>query len=135
MPKITLIDDEHGPMDFYVIALRKSGFEVEHLDNVADALKHIAETPTPSDFYIIDLMMPVGESGLNLERAKYGLASGIEIHRQLRQRFATVPVMILTSVSNPTIIGAIPFDDRTTCEAKIEVLPFELVDKVRELLA
>lgn len=149
-------------MDLYVRALKQSGFDVEHLDSVAKALQHIKETENPSDLYIIDLMMPPGDA-LNLEDTRYGLSSGVEIHRtlrkagqvdaesletmssfgltsgiaihgRLRQRFISVPVIILTSVSNPAIINAIPFDALTRREAKIEVLPFELVEKVRSIL-
>lgn len=133
MATITLIDDEHAPMDLYVRALRQSGFEIQHLDSVELALKHIREAEVPSDLYIIDLMMPPG-TALDLEAAGFGLKSGIIVHRQLRQRFPSVPVIVLTSVSNPSILEAIPFDEHTKREAKIDVLPFQLVTKVREIL-
>jgi len=128
--EVVLIDDEHGPMDLYVRALREAAFRVKHLDSVAVALEHIREARTPADLYILDLMMPPGDA-MDLETAGYGLKSGVELHRCLRARWSNVPVIVLTSVSNPSILDLLPFDENTTCEAKIDVLPFELVEIVR----
>jgi CheY-like chemotaxis protein len=90
-------------------------------------------SPTPADLYVLDLMMPAGDA-LDLETAGFGLTSGIEIFRRLRSKFPTVPVIILTSVSNPAILDALPLDENTIKEAKIDVLPSELVGRVNSLL-
>jgi DNA-binding response OmpR family regulator len=134
MDKITLIDDDRGSMSLYVQALRKSGFEVEHLHRVDLALQHIATSANPSSIYILDLMMPP-EDALDLEEAGFGLTSGVEIYRRLRKKFTNVPVLLLTSVSNPTILRSLPLDEKTHRAAKIEVLPFELVEKVKMILS
>jgi len=131
MKKVIVIDDEHGPIEFYVRALRDAGFSVEQLDTVEAALKHITEAEQPADIYILDIMMPPGKA-LTLDQAGYGLTSGVEIHHRLRTRFPTVPVIVLTNISHPKILELLPFDEFTTREAKIEVLPFDLVERVKE---
>lgn len=126
MPKITIIDDDHGPIDYYSHALREAGFDVEHIETVDNALLHIGQEKMPSDFYIIDLMMPPGDA-LELEDCGFGLTSGIEIHKRLRAKWKDVPVLFLSSVSNPTIWSAIRHDEHTTSATKFEVLPSDLV--------
>lgn len=134
MAKIVLIDDNHGPMDLYVQALRKCGFEVEHLDTVASAFANIASAQRPADLYILDIMMPPGDA-LDLRESNFGLTSGLIVYERLLARFPGVPVIVLTNISTPEILDRLPLDDaETTREAKIDVLPFDLVDKVRERL-
>ena len=133
MARVILIDDDHGPMDLYVQALRQSGFHVEHLDTVSQALDHVVKANKPADLYLIDIMMPP-EDALTLEESQYGLTSGIVVYRRLRQRFPDVPVIMLTNISNPEILEILPADAHTTKEAKIDVLPFDLVQRVKERL-
>ena len=132
MTNIVLIDDNHGPMDLYVRALQVSGFEVQHLDSVESAVSHVQSVAEPAGLYIIDVMMPPQEA-LDLEESSYGLTSGILIYRRLRKKFPAVPVIILTNISTPGILEELPVEHaRTTVEAKIDVLPFDLVGKVKE---
>ena len=134
MAKIVLIDDNHGPMDLYVQALCKSGYEMQHLDTVALALAHIDNAEQSADLYILDIMMPPGDA-LDLRESSFGLTSGILIYERLLKRFPGVPVIVLTNISAPEILEHLPLDDpRTTREAKIDVLPFDLVEKVRQRL-
>jgi DNA-binding response OmpR family regulator len=134
MPSVVLIDDDHGPVDYYVQALRSSDFEVEHLDTVDSALKHVENASEPADLYILDVMVPPGDS-LDLRESSYGLTSGLVVYERLRERFPGVPVIILTNISTPEILDALPVGDQnTTIEAKVELLPFDLVDRVRQRL-
>lgn len=134
MAKIVLIDDNHGPMDLYVQALRKSGFEVEHLDTVALALAHIESAQRPADLYILDIMMPPGDA-LDLRESSFGLTSGLIIYERLLGKFPGVPVIVLTNISAPGILERLPLEDTgTTREAKIDVLPFDLADMVKKRL-
>jgi DNA-binding response OmpR family regulator len=130
MKRIIFIDDEHGPIDLYVRALERSGFRVEHLDLVETALDHISTSTSPADFYVVDLMMPPGDA-FDLETAGFGLTTGVEIHRRIRAKWPSVPILVLTNVSNPLILALLPFDANTMVEAKINVLPFELVERIR----
>ena len=133
MARIVFIDDDHGPMDLYVKALRAAGHHVTHLDTVAAALDHAQEATSPPDLYVLDIMMPV-EDALDLKEAGYGLTSGIVIYRRIRERFPMVPVTILTSVSSTRILNDLPLDDYTQWMAKIDVLPFELAHRIEEML-
>lgn len=134
MAEIILIDDNHGPMDLYVQALCKSGYRVQHLDTVALALAHIDSSEQPADLYILDIMIPPGDA-FGLRESSFGLTSGILIYERLLKKFPGVPVIVLTNISTPEILERLPLDDaRTTRESKIDVLPFDLVEKVRERL-
>jgi DNA-binding response OmpR family regulator len=127
MPTVVLIDDEHGPMDYYVAALQEHGFDVAHLDTVQAALDHIEGATKPPDVYILDIMMPPGDA-LDLREAGYGLTSGLQIHKRIRARFPKARIIVLTSISNPSILKGLPLDEYTECKAKIQVLPFELAE-------
>ncbi|MFN0079995.1 MAG: response regulator [Prosthecobacter sp.] len=130
---VVIIDDEHGTTDLYVKALRMAEFEVRHIDNVKDALAHFQGDGSTPDIYILDLMMPPGDE-IKLEESGFGLSTGIVLYRRLREKHPNLPVIILTSVSNPEILGLLPLDDNTRREAKIDVMPFELVEKIKETL-
>jgi DNA-binding response OmpR family regulator len=134
MTKIVLVDDNHGPIELYIQALRKSGFEVEHLDTVAAAIEQISSAEDFADLYILDIMMPPGDA-LDLRESTFGLTSGLIIYTRLRKKHPHVPVIVLTNISTPEILDSLPVDDvHTTRAAKIDVLPFDLVELVRERL-
>lgn len=121
-------------MDLYAKALRLSGFDVTHLDTTGQAFEHFATAREPAALYVLDLMMPPGEA-MTLEESRYGLATGIVIYQTLRSKFANVPVIILTSVSNPEILGLLPVDELTDVRAKIDLMPFELAELIKERLS
>ncbi|MGA3284043.1 MAG: response regulator [Verrucomicrobiota bacterium] len=132
MARIVLIDDEHGPVDYYVQALVDSGHEVAHLDTVDKVFEYL-QNPKPADLFVVDIMMPtLGRP--ELKDAAEGLATGIVFWHQIRERFPGVPIIILTSVANPEILEGLPFDNKTQIESKIDTLPFELAEVANKLL-
>ena len=134
MANIALIDDEHGPIDYYVEALNECGHNVDHLDSVEKALAHI-DAGRAADLYVVDIMMPT-YGHPRLKDAADGLASGIVLHREIRRKFQDVPILVLTSISNPDVLEGLLLDENNTrLESKIDTLPFELVDIVETMLA
>lgn len=131
--RILIIDDDHGTMDLYSKALRLSGFDVTHLDTTKAALEHISSYEPPFDLYVLDLMMPPGDV-LKLEESGFGLSTGFIIYQKLRIKSKEVPVIILTSVSNPDILGLLPVDSNTDVRAKIDLMPFELAQLITQTL-
>lgn len=132
MPKVALIDDEYGPIEYYHKALIEQGMVVERIDNVQDALAHI-DRGIALDAYVVDIMMPtLGLKDPRMQETANGLATGIMLHRELRKAFPAVPIFILTSISNPDILEGIPTQDNTELLSKIETLPFELAALVKE---
>lgn len=131
--RIAIIDDEHGTTDLYVKALQMAGLDVEHFDNVRDGLANIEGSDSPPDLYVIDLMMPPDDE-IGLEEAGFGLSTGIVLYRRVRERYPSIPIIILTCVSNPEILQLLPVDENTFREAKIDIMPFELAAKINEVL-
>ena len=45
MARIAFVDDEHGPIDYYVDALRESGHDVEQIDTVENKARLVKINP------------------------------------------------------------------------------------------
>lgn len=151
---IILIDDDHGPMALYVQALHLSGYAVDHLDDVTEAIERIKQAAAPG-LFIVDIMMPPGDSGLDLKETGYGLSTGLVLVRIIRAKHPHTPVIILTSVTSPDILASIredevkalsseaqlPAEHPSEAGQQIPVLgklatpPFTLVEKVKEILS
>ncbi len=142
MPKrVIIIDDDHGPIEFYVKALRLCHFEVTHLDTLDAGLRHFADPGEPADFYVLDMMLPIAETGEDVlpkcgyKNIGFGMTAGLLLFERLRIRLPKVPVLVLTSISRPDILDKIPLDEHSEWRAKVNLLPFELSDLVRKSLA
>lgn len=133
MAKILIIDDEHGPIEYYADALRERGYQVEHLDNVRE-VEALLVGPSDIDLFVVDIMMPT--HGLpRYKNTNHGLATGLEVARAIRAQNPKVPIIMLTAIGTPEILDEIPVDDIMQVESKIETLPFELADIVDRALA
>lgn len=133
MANIAFIDDEKGPIDYYVDALKENGHNVERLDSVEKALAHV-DAGQAADLYVVDIMMPT-HGHPRLKDAAEGLSTGIVLHREIRRRFPNVSILVLTSISNPEILHGLSVENNTRLESKIDTLPFELVGVVEEMLS
>ncbi|MDA0812145.1 MAG: response regulator [Verrucomicrobia bacterium] len=141
--KVCLIDDDRGPIDLYFEALqRKFGDEqVARILTLPDAVKHLAavgsERERPHDLYIIDIMMPSVEEQY-FEVTDEGLTSGIFLLKKLREAEQKlglqkpIPVLMMTSVSQPEILERIGKATHVDVLAKLEWLPSELAVRVEE---
>jgi len=140
---VAFIDDEGGPMDWYEDELRFAHYRVKRIKSVVQALDYISTTEEPPDLWLVDLMMPVQDANLKvdgkllMEEAKEGLACGPVIYQQIRKRFPTVPVILLTAVATPEILDAIEqkMDENAWCESKMARLPSEIASLVTERIA
>lgn len=128
MAYVAFIDDEHGPIDYYVRALRHKGHFVKQMDSVAKFFSHL-DNEESADIYVVDIMMPT-QGDPRLKEAAHGLASGIALHKEIRRKHADVPIIILTSIANPEVLDGLTLEKNTTLESKIDTLPFELVDLI-----
>jgi DNA-binding NtrC family response regulator len=132
MANVVLIDDEHGPIDFYVQALTEGEHSVEQLDTVEKLLAHL-DKGVAADVYVVDIMMPT-HGNPQMRAAADGLASGIVLHKRIRERFPNVPIIMLTSISNPAVIAGLQVESNTRIESKVDTLPSDLVDLVNSVL-
>ena len=138
--KVIIFDDDHGPIDLYVKALRLRGFVVTHIDTLGAAFDHIRDAAGPADFYIVDMMLPIANTPQEHIKKEdyrdvgYGLTAGLVLLKRLREWLPSVPVLMLTSVSRPDILSRIPGDDNCRIEAKVNMLPFDLADHITKRL-
>lgn len=135
-PTILIIDDDRAPTELYARALRQSGFHVDTCSEVSDALKRIKEAVAP-DLFIVDIMMPPGDSSLDLRDVDYGLTTGLELVRRIRAKHPEAMVIILTAVASPEILASISQDQALRPPivlAKLANPPFTLVERVKDML-
>ncbi len=132
-PSVILIDDDHGPMDYFVEALRRRGFGVTQIDATDKAFEWI-ENPNsrPPSVFIVDLMLPPGNR-LTMEQTDGGLRSGVFIADAIRKRFPNVPIVVLTARTDPDIFKSLP--EGTEAKLKFETSPFAFADFVTERLS
>lgn len=136
-PLIAFIDDDDGPMEFYEDALLDEGFEIKRIKNCIEAIEYIRTTDACPSAWLIDLMMPIdddaykvpGETETLVKASSLGLASGRILYRQIRKRFPSAQVVLFTHMSTPEILDELEkeMDDNARCEAKLDLMPDELV--------
>jgi len=114
--RILVVDDEPALVDAVAYALRREGFEVETLDDGAQALE--SARATQYDVLVLDLMLP-------------GL-SGLDLCRTLRAE-SDVPILMLTArdAEVDRVVGLeVGADDYVTKPFSVA----ELVSRVRAIL-
>lgn len=83
MKKILVAEDESAIREFIVINLKRSGYEVTEAADGAEAVRLYDEADGGFDVCLLDIMMPEMD--------------GIEVCKQLRERSASVGIIILTA--------------------------------------
>jgi CheY-like chemotaxis protein len=130
---VVLIDDDHGPMDYYVKAMESRGLEVTQLDSVDETYKWLDDAGTePLDLVVVDLMMPP-QTRLAAEETDNGLRSGVFVARDVRKKWPTTPIVVLTNYPEPGAAALLPAGTKVI--AKFEAGPFAFADFVVETLS
>jgi len=130
--RILLIDDDHGPMDYFVEALRHRGCTVEHIDTVDGFFERLDHASEPPDFdiAIIDMMLPHGER-LSREMTNGGLKSGIAIVQAIKRKFPHLPIVAFSNYDVPEVRASLPADVKFI--TKFEVSPFDFADFIKTI--
>ncbi|HVM10073.1 MAG TPA: response regulator transcription factor [Acidimicrobiales bacterium] len=82
--RILIIDDDHDLREMATVVLEADGFEVVQASSAMEAFEAIAgELP---DLVILDMVMPA--------------ITGLEVLQNIRQRSATVPILILSGLGS-----------------------------------
>ena len=133
MKQVIIVDDDHGPMDYYLEALRIRGFDVKQIDSTDDAYNWLkaSETMKPA-LVVIDIMMPRG-TFLKEEETDRGLLSGLFIAYDVRKRFPDVPIIILTNNPTEEVVERVPA--KAHIKAKFEIAPFAFADFVKQVIS
>jgi len=83
--RILVVEDDEGIASFLVKGLRAEGYAPVVTGNAAAADRFLSDAREPFDLVLLDLGLPE--------------VPGEEVLRRLRQRYATLPVIILTAKS------------------------------------
>lgn len=130
---VILIDDDHGPMDYYIEMLKAEGFEVEHIDETDTALHRIQSWPQadPPALFAVDMMMPHGTAFTALE-TEDGLHTGARLIKACREHFPNTLTVCLTNFNGieevRALIGSIKHF------AKYEISPSAFAREIRNLI-
>jgi CheY-like chemotaxis protein len=127
--EILFVDDEPRAMRLYFEVLKAAGFTVTPCSRADDALEILRKDHLKLSAVILDIMMPPGESYGGLDTHE-GLTTGVHLFRDLRTISATLPVIILTNVSNPETLRLIQPDEHLRVVAKMTCSPHELIENV-----
>ncbi len=140
---IALIDDDEGPILYYQMALEDAGFHVIRLRTFQETLAFInCPEPLP-DFWVVDVMMSIRDDSLvidGIEATKstnFGLGAGLLLYRKIKEMNQNAPAILLTSISTPELLNNIEEaldNEEDTCEAKLDVLPEDLVHMIKQRL-
>lgn len=87
MPKVLLVDDDATQVQIRQAVLRRAGFEVESVQTAAEALERVKSGTQSGDLGLVitDHLMP--------------RSSGADLVRQIREVNPSVPVMVVTGLS------------------------------------
>jgi DNA-binding response OmpR family regulator len=125
---VVLIDDDHGPMDYYVEAMETRGFVVTQFDSVDETYKWLDDVDTPPpDLVVVDIMLPP-QTRLAAEQTDNGVRSGVFVARDILKKWPTMPILVLTNRPEPGVTGLLPAGTKVI--AKFETAPFGFADFV-----
>jgi CheY-like chemotaxis protein len=118
MPKILVVEDEDSIREMYEMVLTSGGFEVETAEDGEEGLKAASKKP---DLIFLDIMLPK--------------MNGIDILRNIKQNPATkeIPVIMLTNLGQDSIINEALNLGAQEFLVKVQISPFDLVDKAKQL--
>lgn len=135
-PTAVLIDDDYGPMSYFVEALRMQELDVTHIATTDAALDWIADGKNAEpNIFIVDVMMPHGR--LPAEETDSGLKTGYHIMREIVKRYPNAPIVCLTNINHAeqTAAEIALFADRGIKHiAKFETAPFAFAKTVKDMI-
>ncbi|KKP59870.1 MAG: Response regulator receiver protein [Candidatus Gottesmanbacteria bacterium GW2011_GWA1_34_13] len=117
MSKILFIEDDPLIIKIYTTRLTADGFQVFSADNGEDGLK-LAETEAP-DLIVLDLMMPKIDG--------FGVLQKIRANIQMK----TVPILVYSNLAQEDEIARAKTMGATEFIVKANLLPTEMVDKIK----
>lgn len=133
---ILIVDDEPVRMEVYVEELELSNYQVELADNIDDALEYFEKRQEEITLLILDIMMPSGK--LSKEKGiGRGLRTGIIFYKKIREDNKSLPIIILSNLSkidDQEIEQEIQNNPKIKFFHKIEILPYQLLEEVKEML-
>jgi len=120
---VVLVDDDALVSSFYRDMLEESlGCTVRHFLTPDTLFEFLASEPSV-DLFILDVMLPTGRRYSSLD-SHDGLTTGALVLRDLRERYAQTPILVLTSSSDGSTLQQLGHNARV-CR-KAEFSPSEI---------
>lgn len=129
---VLFIDDEPSEMDSFKLELEMAGYQVVFKTKTDDAWVYFEQNEDSIGVVILDVMMPPGDF-LGGEDTEGGLRTGALFYNKIRDKHPNVHVIILTNVSDASLVRRFAKDPRCTFVRKEDVFPFQLVERVAGL--
>lgn len=126
---VLLVDDDKLPMQFYVRALERKGYEVKHFLEPDGALEFVSKKASEIEAIVLDIMMPPGR----YKNTNQGLRTGVFLLPDIRKHCPDIPVVVLTNVKNPNTLNEFKGKSSVKVVQKMAYPPFELADLVSKL--
>ena len=128
---VIIIDDANAVPSEYKAALEAAGYAVRHISSMKGAVDYIGSLKAPASLYLIDLVMPVGDSGISLAESSNGLKAGVVIIQRLRAKVSDAAcIMMMTFVPEEQIVSDIAQEIDVPIFQKVDVNPAKLVEIV-----
>jgi len=137
MRTILVIDDDHGPVDYYVEVLQRS-YKVIHIETSHEGLEFLRTNGSDINMVILDMVMP-SESASEAEASGWGMGAGLLFLRRAKDVLSRhrIPVIILSNIGTET-----PGSQETKSDgicvtqlAKFEYTPCQLASVVDDIFA
>ena len=141
---ILFVDDDLGPdlreptgnyMWYYVNALQRRGFKVVGAQHVDKATAVLDDDKNDISLVVLDVMMPPGKKFMDASANNQGLRTGVLLAQHIAERSGSIPILVLTNVVDPeTWADLYAVKSVRGCLSKSECTPFELVERIEDLL-
>ena len=132
MAKILFVDDENRRAQLYLDELLQSGHDTVLKTETDEALTYLQQNQD-IDVLILDIMMPPGIKFAG--KTEQGLDTGVVLYDEIRRIAPRLPVIVLTNVSDREVAQKFRNENNCWYYPKSDVLPFELAEDIREILA
>lgn len=130
---ILFVDDNHTLTGYYVRALEKKGFSVNHVKTIDNAWKIIQQTDFKVSMLILDIMMQPGDRYAKKDTHE-GLRTGALLFDDLKMIHPEVPVVVLTNLSTEQIPANLQNVPNLPVLQKLNTTPIEFADLLQKAL-
>jgi len=128
---ILFIDDE-PTTDLFFDELQGRGLPIRKFRSVDEAWEYLAKTNKPLDLAIVDVMMPPGEL-FSKDDVSDGLHTGLSFYKLIRQKYETIPVYLLTNLTQSTVARSVDGDPNAYIAVKTDIFYDDFAEQVEDL--
>jgi DNA-binding NtrC family response regulator len=123
--RVFLVDEEMNPANYYIRALEECGMEPKQFRDVDSAFDAIVMNQPP--LVILDVMMPPGRRYADADTSE-GIFTGVLFFRDVRERFPSLRVIVLTNLQDLTPFQPWVLDANLKIARKCDYGPLHLAE-------